>query len=107
MGIQHLNWEGPLPLEQVTALLRQSFFGTIAGERATRETLCAEALRIALWEQSISELPRTMGEAAISTHNILSRARMLLQPFWSSFTSDASAESERDNEENSRTQIAG
>ncbi len=94
MGMQHLNWEGPLPVTRVVTLLKQSFFGMTARMRVTPEALRAEVIRIALWEQSVFGQSRTIAEAAISTHHILSRARILIQPFSDALSSDVNEESE-------------
>jgi hypothetical protein len=80
MQPQNREWIGPIAPSEAEELLRQSFFGP-QGRQASVEALGAEAIRIALWEQSAGK--PTLIEAAVSTKSILNRARILIDVFTS------------------------
>ncbi len=79
MSVQKLVWEGPLVLEQAAKQLKAMLFGHFLTHVAL-EGLRAELLRAALWELSILRQPDKLIDAAVTTQQILGRARMLWEP---------------------------
>lgn len=81
-----ITWEGPLARHEVVQHLTQELCGFSTQSGWSEESLRAEILRVALWEQSVLSRPPSLAEARVSTQRILRRARSLWQPLAPDFS---------------------
>lgn len=70
-------WEGPLSPQKVAIQAKAMLFGASA-RRASDEAIRAEAIRIAVWTQTITRQSNELSQLAVSTHQVLKVARTLI-----------------------------
>lgn len=70
-------WEGPLSSQKVAIQAKAMLFGASA-RRASDEAIRAEAIRIAVWTQTVTRQSNELSQLAVSTHQILKVARTLI-----------------------------
>ncbi|HVB74903.1 MAG TPA: hypothetical protein VNE38_15230 [Ktedonobacteraceae bacterium] len=70
-------WEGPLSPQKVATQAKAMLFGASA-RRASVEAIRAEAIRIAVWTQTVTRQSNELSQPAVSTHQVLKVARTLI-----------------------------
>lgn len=101
MPIQSLAWEGPLEPLQIARQLEAMLFGGTPAPLSP-DAWRAEIVRAALWELSLSRRAETLLDSAVTTQQILGRARTLWAPlegaFWASVSDHQEGEGMQEEE---------